>query len=178
MNKDLMSMIIAFAWTTHGHWQDSLVSSRSWTQMDLISTIWKWGLIPYQQCNTASADSWLYGSFTLFFFFLWKLVQICTLGFDWSCTLLQLQQVVDSFIIFASQQNSDLPLSHSSLGSAPFELPWTMFSPSKIRMVPFPTREYTDDEFQSIVKSVMGLLYVSPLFVYICDVWYLSLCMI
>lgn len=73
---------------------------------------------------------------------------------------LTLQQVVDSFIIFASQQNSDLPLSHSSLGSAPFELPWTMFSPSKIRMVPFPTREYTDDEFQSIVKSVMGLLYL------------------
>jgi ATP-binding cassette subfamily A (ABC1) protein 3 len=27
-------------------------------------------------------------------------------------------------------------------------------------MVPFPTREYTDDEFQSIVKSVMGLLYL------------------
>ncbi|KAJ0262481.1 ABC transporter A family member 1 [Hirschfeldia incana] len=74
---------------------------------------------------------------------------------------LTLQQVVDSFIIFASQQNIDLPLSHSSLGSAlPFELPWTMFSPSKIRMVPFPTREYTDDEFQSIVKSVMGLLYL------------------
>ncbi|KAL0711157.1 hypothetical protein Bca4012_018135 [Brassica carinata] len=67
---------------------------------------------------------------------------------------LTLQQVVDSFIIFASQQNRDLPLSHLSLGLAvPFELPWTMFSPSKIRMVPFPTREYTDDEFQSIVKS-------------------------
>ncbi|KAL0844738.1 hypothetical protein Bca101_017984 [Brassica carinata] len=74
---------------------------------------------------------------------------------------LTLQQVVDSFIIFASQQNRDLPLSHLSLGLAvPFELPWTMFSPSKIRMVPFPTREYTDDEFQSIVKSVMGLLYL------------------
>ncbi|VVB03041.1 unnamed protein product [Arabis nemorensis] len=74
---------------------------------------------------------------------------------------LTLQQVVDSFIIFASQQNIDMPLSHSSLGSAlPFELPWTLFNPSKIRMVPFPTREYTDDEFQSIVKSVMGLLYL------------------
>lgn len=83
-----------------------------------------------------------------------------TPGFDWSCTLLQLQQVVDSFIVFASQQNIDLPLSHSSL-VLPFELPWTLFSPSTIRMVPFPTREYTDDEFQSIVKSVMGLLYVS-----------------
>ncbi|KFK22579.1 hypothetical protein AALP_AAs48764U000100, partial [Arabis alpina] len=42
----------------------------------------------------------------------------------------------------------------------PFEMPWTLFSPSTIRMVPFPTREYTDDEFQSIVKSVMGLLYL------------------
>ncbi|ESQ52886.1 hypothetical protein EUTSA_v10016127mg [Eutrema salsugineum] len=74
---------------------------------------------------------------------------------------LTLQQVVDSFIIFASQQNKDMPLSHSSLGSAlPFELPWTLFSPSTIRMIPFPTREYTDDEFQSIVKSVMGLLYL------------------
>ncbi|KFK37012.1 hypothetical protein AALP_AA4G200700 [Arabis alpina] len=74
---------------------------------------------------------------------------------------LALQQVVDSFIIFASQQNIDMPLSHSALGSAlPFEMPWTLFSPSTIRMVPFPTREYTDDEFQSIVKSVMGLLYL------------------
>lgn len=100
--------------------------------------------------------------FTLFFFSL-EACQICVLGFDLLCTLLQLQQVVDSFIIFASQQNRDLPLSHSSLGSVlSLELPWTLFSPSKIRMVPFPTREYTDDEFQSIVKSVMGLLYVSP----------------
>lgn len=173
MNKDLLYMIIASAWTTHGRWQDSLMSSRSWTQMDLISMIWKWGLIPYQQCNTASADSWLYDH--LLFLFSLEACQICTLGFDWSCILLQLQQVVDSFIIFASQQNRDFPLSHSTLGLAlPFELPWTMFSPSKIRMVPFPTREYTDDEFQSIVKSVMGLLYVSPL---LC-VWCLSLYMI
>lgn len=83
-------------------------------------------------------------------------------SFDRSCTLLQLQQVVDAFIIFASQQNIEMPLSRSSHGSAlPFELPWTLFSPSKIIMVPFPTREYTDDEFQTIVKSVMGLLYVS-----------------
>ncbi|CAN8286970.1 unnamed protein product [Cochlearia groenlandica] len=72
---------------------------------------------------------------------------------------LTLQQVVDSFIIFASQQNIDLPLSNSSIRSS-LELPWTLFSPSKIRMAPFPTREYTDDEFQSIVKGVMGLLYL------------------
>lgn len=101
-------------------------------------------------------------------------------SFDWSCTLLQLQQVVDSFIIFVSQQNIDFPLSHSNLGSAiPFELSWALFSPSVIRMVPFPTREYTDDEFQSIVKSVMGLLYVSPaLCFFFCPyvyVWYLSM---
>lgn len=87
--------------------------------------------------------------------------------------------MVDSFIIFASQQNIDLPLSHSNLGSAlSFELPWTLFSPSVIRMVPFPTREYTDDEFQSIVKSVMGLLYVSPAQCFFSPymyVWYLSL---
>ncbi|XP_010421868.1 PREDICTED: ABC transporter A family member 1 isoform X2 [Camelina sativa] len=81
------------------------MSSRSWTQMDLISMIWKWGLIPYQQCSTALADS-------------------------------------------------------CSSAAIRFELPWTLFSPSVIRMVPFPTREYTDDEFQSIVKSVMGLLYL------------------
>lgn len=110
-------------------------------------------------------------------FFSLEAWQICILGFDLLCTLLQLQQVVDSFIIFASQQNIDLPSSHASLGSAlSLEMPWTMFSPSKIRMVPFPTREYTDDEFQSIVKSVMGLLYVHrSLFIY---VWYLSICMI
>lgn len=172
MNKDLMYMIIASAWTTHGHWQDSLMSSRSWTQMDLISMIWKWGLIPYRQCNTASADSWLCGHLLSFFSSL-EACQICVLGFDLLCTLLQLQQVVDSFIIFASQQNRDLPLSHSSLGSVlSLELPWTLFSPSKIRMVPFPTREYTDDEFQSIVKSVMGLLYVSPvLCLYMYGIW-------
>lgn len=37
---------------------------------------------------------------------------------------------------------------------------WKQFMPSKIRIVPFPTHQYTDDEFQSIVKSVMGVLYV------------------
>ncbi|XP_010554823.1 PREDICTED: ABC transporter A family member 1 [Tarenaya hassleriana] len=73
---------------------------------------------------------------------------------------LTLQQVVDSFIIFASQRTVGGASLHSSLGLAlPVELPWTVL-PSKIRIVPFPTREYTDDEFQSIVKSVMGLLYL------------------
>ncbi|KAG8371966.1 hypothetical protein BUALT_Bualt12G0017800 [Buddleja alternifolia] len=80
---------------------------------------------------------------------------------------LTLQQVMDSFVIFASQQrmtNSDTrelvsPLD-SSLLRAQAEIPWTQFSPSNIRLAPFPTREYTDDEFQSIVKRVMGVLYL------------------
>ena len=35
---------------------------------------------------------------------------------------------------------------------------WTLFRPSNISIAPFPTRQYTDDEFQSIVKEVMGVL--------------------
>lgn len=79
-----------------------------------------------------------------------------------------LQQVVDSFIIFASQQTEtessteqlELPSSNSFNKSSLLKLPWTKFSPSKIRIAPFPTREYTDDQFQSIIKSVMGVLYL------------------
>lgn len=81
---------------------------------------------------------------------------------------LQLQQVLDSFIIFAAQQSEsnihankkDPPLSYSLDMAMPLNLPWTKFSPSKIRIVPFPTRSYTDEEFQSIIKRVMGVLYV------------------
>lgn len=81
---------------------------------------------------------------------------------------LQLQQVVDSFIIFASQQTEtesstehiELPSSNSFNKSSSLKLPWTKFSPSEIRIAPFPTREYTDDQFQSIIKRVMGVLYV------------------
>lgn len=84
--------------------------------------------------------------------------------FKLSLFLLQIQQVLDSFIIFVAQQTTDVdiempivpPPSASSL-----KIPWTQYSPSHIRIVPFPTREYTDDEFQSIVKTVMGILYVS-----------------
>ncbi|KAE8702550.1 hypothetical protein F3Y22_tig00110482pilonHSYRG00318 [Hibiscus syriacus] len=81
---------------------------------------------------------------------------------------LTLQQVLDSFIIFAAQQtetgissqNIELtPLRSTNVTSSP-GLPWTQFSPSNIRIAPFPTREYTDDEFQSIIKSVLGLLYL------------------
>ncbi|KAK6289772.1 hypothetical protein POUND7_001313 [Theobroma cacao] len=81
---------------------------------------------------------------------------------------LTLQQVLDSFIIFASQQtktgmdseNREFSPLHSTGATSSLELPWTQFSPTKIRIAPFPTREYTDDEFQSIIKSVMGLLYL------------------
>ncbi|XP_044505775.1 ABC transporter A family member 1 isoform X2 [Mangifera indica] len=81
---------------------------------------------------------------------------------------LTLQQVLDSFIIFAAQQSEsnihankkDPPLSYSLDMAMPLNLPWTKFSPSKIRIVPFPTRSYTDEEFQSIIKRVMGVLYL------------------
>ncbi|KAA8517124.1 hypothetical protein F0562_017417 [Nyssa sinensis] len=81
---------------------------------------------------------------------------------------LTLQQVMDSFIIYASQQSATRLVtegtespSWDSFGKpSSLKIPWTQFSPSNIRLVPFPTREYTDDEFQSIVKSVMGVLYL------------------
>ncbi|XP_048226165.1 ABC transporter A family member 1 isoform X2 [Ricinus communis] len=79
-----------------------------------------------------------------------------------------LQQLVDSFIIFSAQQSEtktsseyiELPSSNSSRSSSSLNFTWKNFSPSTIRIVPFPTREYTDDEFQSIVKNVMGVLYL------------------
>nr|GEW36328.1 ABC transporter A family member 1 isoform X1 [Tanacetum cinerariifolium] len=40
------------------------------------------------------------------------------------------------------------------------KIPWSQFMPSTTRLAPFPTREYTDDEFQSIIKDVMGVLYL------------------
>ncbi|KAF8403773.1 hypothetical protein HHK36_011878 [Tetracentron sinense] len=78
-----------------------------------------------------------------------------------------LQQVLDSFIIFAAQQNvtvtedNKVPSFHSFGTPSPDKLPWMHFNPSNIRIAPFPTRAYTDDEFQSIIKRVMGVLYVS-----------------
>jgi ATP-binding cassette subfamily A (ABC1) protein 3 len=81
---------------------------------------------------------------------------------------LQLQQVLDAFIIFTAQQaetystsqNIELPSVQSSGNASSLKLPLMQFSPSNIRIAPFPTREYTDDEFQSIIKKVMGVLYV------------------
>ncbi|KAJ6332061.1 hypothetical protein OIU76_010445 [Salix suchowensis] len=85
-----------------------------------------------------------------------------------SSAFFTLQQVVDSFIIFASQQTEtesstehiELPSSNLFNKSSLLKLPWTNLSPSKIRIAPFPTREYTDDQFQSIIKRVMGVLYL------------------
>ncbi|XP_037492924.1 ABC transporter A family member 1 isoform X1 [Jatropha curcas] len=79
-----------------------------------------------------------------------------------------LQQAMDSFIIFSAQQTEtktasefiELPSSNSPATPSLLKLPWKQFSPSKIRIAPFPTREYIDDEFQSIIKSVMGVLYL------------------
>ncbi|KAL9662446.1 hypothetical protein QQ045_027279 [Rhodiola kirilowii] len=77
-----------------------------------------------------------------------------------------LQQILDSFIIFDAQQtaadigtvNIEMPVL-LRVSTSSLKIPWTQ-SPSHIRIVPFPTREYTDDEFQSIVKTVMGTLYI------------------
>ncbi|MQL79265.1 hypothetical protein Taro_011704 [Colocasia esculenta] len=85
-----------------------------------------------------------------------------------SVDLLQLQQLVDSFIILAVQNNrasnsAELRKTHThnqsgvSTNNEPF---WSKFSPENIRVAPFPTRAYTDDEFQSIIKNVMGVLYL------------------
>ncbi|KAL7097878.1 hypothetical protein ACP275_10G171500 [Erythranthe tilingii] len=74
---------------------------------------------------------------------------------------LTLQQVMDSFIIFAAQQHMTTTSYLDTTSSyTQFDIPWKKFSPSTIRLAPFPTREYTDDEFQSIVKRVMGVLYL------------------
>ncbi|KAK9987447.1 hypothetical protein SO802_032398 [Lithocarpus litseifolius] len=79
---------------------------------------------------------------------------------------LTLQQVLDAFIIFSAQQtystsqNIEIPSVQSSDNASSLKLPLMQFSPSNIRIAPFPTREYTDDEFQSIIKKVMGVLYL------------------
>lgn len=79
---------------------------------------------------------------------------------------LTLQQVMDSFIIYAAQQSvtnsvtKDVSPWFSFDTNSSLNIPWTRFSPSNIRLAPFPTCEYTDDEFQSIIKTVMGVLYL------------------
>ncbi|MED6170830.1 ATP-binding cassette sub- A member 1 [Stylosanthes scabra] len=79
-----------------------------------------------------------------------------------------LQQMVDSFIIFIAQQSDinpstervKLPLSGFYDTDFSLNTTWTQFNPAQIRVAPFPTREYTDDQFQSIIKKVMGILYL------------------
>ncbi|KAJ9543250.1 hypothetical protein OSB04_022957 [Centaurea solstitialis] len=81
---------------------------------------------------------------------------------------LTLQQVMDSFIIFYAQQKAANVVSDGTLDPTlskynvpnSLKIPWSQFTPSTIRLAPFPTREYTDDEFQSIIKDVMGVLYL------------------
>ncbi|XP_074276823.1 ABC transporter A family member 1 isoform X2 [Silene latifolia] len=78
---------------------------------------------------------------------------------------LTLQQILDSFIIFAGRETGtsssfeDAEVTPSTTFS-PLRIPSMEFIPSNIRLVPFPTRAYTDDEFQYIVKKVMGVLYL------------------
>lgn len=114
---------------------------------------------------------------------------IPTLQYGYS-GFLTLQQVLDSFIIFASQWNgslasqdrmdkegslnlhktpsyfdiNDLGMNQQMFGMRDENYDknsvWTLFRPSNISIAPFPTRQYTDDEFQSIVKEVMGVLYL------------------
>nr|XP_007162183.1 hypothetical protein PHAVU_001G131200g [Phaseolus vulgaris]ESW34177.1 hypothetical protein PHAVU_001G131200g [Phaseolus vulgaris] len=81
---------------------------------------------------------------------------------------LTLQQMVDSFVILVAQQSDlnfnaeslDLPLQGFNDSIFFLKSPWTLFNPAHIRIAPFPTREYTDDQFQSIIKKVMGILYL------------------
>ncbi|XP_027350044.1 ABC transporter A family member 1 [Abrus precatorius] len=81
---------------------------------------------------------------------------------------LTLQQMVDSFIILTAQQPDLNPSAEGvehilpGLYDSNFSLKnaWTQFNPTPIRIAPFPTREYTDDQFQSIIKKVMGILYL------------------
>lgn len=81
---------------------------------------------------------------------------------------LTLQQMVDSFIILivqlpelnSSAESVKLPLPGFHDTDFSLKFPWTQFNPANIRVAPFPTREYTDDQFQGIVKEVMGILYL------------------
>ncbi|KAK8968519.1 ABC transporter A family member 1 [Platanthera guangdongensis] len=79
---------------------------------------------------------------------------------------LTLQQVMDALIISVAKQdvnysaiNYQVDGSFQLLGSE-VRLTSSEFIPANIRIVPFPTREYTDDEFESLVKAVMGVLYL------------------
>ncbi|KAK7825923.1 abc transporter a family member 1 [Quercus suber] len=78
-----------------------------------------------------------------------------------------LQQVLDAFIMISGQrtystsQIIEIPSVQSSDNASLLMLPLMQFSPSNIRIAPFLTPKYTDDEFWYIMKEVMGVLYVS-----------------
>ncbi|GAQ79509.1 ABC transporter A family [Klebsormidium nitens] len=70
---------------------------------------------------------------------------------------LTLQQVVDSYIIFSSQEDSACRGAPSRLlCSRSFH--WNL--PEHVAVAPFPTPGYTDDSFQAIAKKVMAVLYL------------------
>ncbi|XP_024515167.1 ABC transporter A family member 1 [Selaginella moellendorffii] len=79
---------------------------------------------------------------------------------------LTLQQVIDSYLILLSQQQPELchyesrkrVLKNESHENV--KLVTENVFPKYISVAPFPTREYTDDEFQSIVKNFLGILYL------------------
>ncbi|XP_065620851.1 ABC transporter A family member 1-like isoform X1 [Quercus suber] len=76
----------------------------------------------------------------------------------------QLQQVLDAFIMISGQrtystsQIIEIPSVQSSDNASLLMLPLMQFSPSNIRIAPFLTPKYTDDEFWYIMKEVMGVL--------------------
>lgn len=67
----------------------------------------------------------------------------------------QLQQVVDSYIIFSSQEDSACAGASSRLLCS-HSFHWNL--PEHIAVAPFPTVGYTDDAFQAIAKKVMAVL--------------------
>ncbi|XP_028556093.1 ABC transporter A family member 1 [Dendrobium catenatum] len=83
-----------------------------------------------------------------------------------SSGFLTLQQVMDILIICVAKEDVNYSSFnyqvHESSQSVvyPGRTTWSEFIPANIRIVPFPTREYTDDEFESLVKAVMGVLYL------------------
>ena len=70
---------------------------------------------------------------------------------------------MDAFILFSVQQtystsqNIEIPSLQSFGNASLLMLPQIQFSPSNIGTAPIPTREYTDDEFQYVIKEVMGV---------------------
>jgi len=60
---------------------------------------------------------------------------------------------------YSTSQIIEIPSVQSFDNASLLMLPLMQFSPSNIRIAPFLTPEYTDDEFQYIIKEFMGVLY-------------------